>query len=638
MKRVTLIVLGVALLGGLLALFFRPSENLEDKPNAAPKKVPSPVSETILPDLEDLPEPVGTTFLSAGDLRQYRYQSLTSVQVEVHQGKTDMTLRATGEMTVRTYQISETVLQGYQFQPVTLLANNGMVGDVGDFRSLQAQLEQEFYIRRDLSGKILSIHFEKGVDKEARNLLRGLLSPFEVVLGGQEEEAWDVRGDDPTGRFLASYEVKDRSEKSLVLLRRKIYEDLYFSGIPNSLETDESPLEVQAGGETHIHLDTAMQLTKIIGKEYVEMEGKNDRMSLEVSTRMEVFAVLIKMERNSPGVLARASDLGEGGLPEDSFVDFSPETTMEKFSTVDIKDLDSLVDGLVQAVASGEWYKEAPQVYMALRELMETSGEARKKIMELLANGDLPQEVLQTLADALGSTTEGWKEILSLMENDEVDTGRRLILIRSLGLVPRPGEEVVALLSSLAASEDDAFSAIMAIRSLGLSAGIPDNLDQSAGLAQELIPLLGGPVERDVQVLNALGNAGSIESLPAILGLAGSSSEEVRAAVAVAVRKLEAPEVEPLLVKLAGDSSVSVRLSAVSILVERDGPNTSTLLKKICSKDPNEGVRLEAIEYFAGCSSQNIAAVQVLTEVSQNDPSENVRTYASNALKNMATE
>ena len=72
-------------------------------------------------------------------------------------------------------QISETVLQGYQFQPVTLLANNGMVGDVGDFRSLQAQLEQEFYIRSNLSGKILSIHFEKGVDKEARNLLRGLL-------------------------------------------------------------------------------------------------------------------------------------------------------------------------------------------------------------------------------------------------------------------------------------------------------------------------------------------------------------------------------------------------------------------------------------------------------------------------------
>jgi HEAT repeat protein len=242
------------------------------------------------------------------------------------------------------------------------------------------------------------------------------------------------------------------------------------------------------------------------------------------------------------------------------------------------------------------------------------------------------------LADALGSTTSGWKEILSLMENDEVDTGRRLILIRSLGLVPRPGEEVVALLSSLASREDDAFSAIMAIRSLGLSAGIPDNLDQKEGLAQELIPLLGGPVERDVQVLNALGNAGSIESLPAILGLAGSSSEEVRAAVAIAVRKLEAPQVEPLLVKLAADSSVSVRLSAVSILVERDGPNTSTLLKKICAKDPNEGVRLEAIEYFAGCSSQNVSAVQVLTDVSLNDPSENVRTYASNALKNMAAE
>jgi hypothetical protein len=275
---------------------------------------------------------------------------------------------------------------------------------------------------------------------------------------------------------------------------------------------------------------------------------------------------------------------------------------------------------------------------MALRELLENSPEARLRVQEMLANGEFAGEVLQTLADALGATTSGWKEILALMENGEVDPLRKLILTRSLGLVPRPGEEVVGLLSKLAQDEEDAFSALMAIRSLGLSAGLPNNLDLRDTLAEELAPLLGGPAERDIQVLNSLGNAGSPGTLPAILELAGSSNEDVRAAVAVAVRKIDDPKVDVLLAKLAGDPSPVVRLSAVGVLSEKGGGKSALLLKKIWMSDSDEGVRLEALQYFADCPQSDSFAVQVLSEASGNAPSPEVRAYAANALKNMATE
>ncbi len=636
MKKFTLVILGVALVGGLLAFFVRPSQQGKDVAPASPeKKAPKVLGEVL--SFDDIPEHPGTPFLAAGDLRHYRYRSVTAVRLSLEKGGTEMVLRAGGELSVRTYDVSDPIVQGYQFQPILLEAGNELVGNLGDFRPLQSQLETEFFVKRDTNGKVLSIHFEEGIDKEARNILRGLLAPFEIVRGDSQEDRWEIRGDDTTGRFLAEYVIEERSEETLVVTRRKSYEDLYFSGIPNSLETGESPLQVETGGQTRIHLDAASQLTRITGNEHVKMVGKNDRMSLDVSSRMEVFAVLVGIQRNEPGVLARAQDLA-GDLPGQSFVDFAPETTMETLSTVELADLDDLVAGLVKAVAAGEWYKKAPQAYLSLKELMESSLEARLRVQELLASGEYPQEVLQTLADSLGATSSGWKEILSLLEREGVDPLRQLILTRSLGLVPRPGKEVIGVLSGLAANEEDAFSAMMAIRSLGLSAGLPTNYDQREFLVDGLLPLLGGPEERDIQVLNALGNAGVSGALPEILKFADSPKEEIRAAVAVAVRKIDSPKVDDLLEKLAGDSSVEVRLSAVGILSEKGGKKVPALLKKVYESDPNEGVRLEALEYFTGCTMGDVTAVQVLTGASNNDPSAGVRSYALNALKKMATK
>ncbi len=635
MKRIALVILGAALLGVLVALVFRSPEKVEDLPQSIPERAPEFQAE--VDTFEDVPQHAGTPFLATGDLRRYRYRSVTSVRISLAEGATEMTMRAGGELSVRTYDVSGPLVQGYRFLPIVLVATNDMVGDLSDFRSVQSQLETEFLVRRDPLGKILSIHFEEGIGKESRNILRGLLAPFEIVLGGPDEEKWENRGDDTTGKFLAEYTVENRSAEGLDLTRRKQYQDLYFSGIPTSLETGESPFHVEGGGETRISLDPAEQLTRLAGRERVKMEGKNGQMTLGVASRMEVFAVLIGMERNDPGVLARAADLRHG-LPGMSFVDFAPETTLEKMTTVEIGDLDDLLDRLVKATAEGEWYKEAPHVYMALRELLENSPEARLRVQEMLANGEYAGEVLQTLADALGSTTSGWKEILSLMDREELDPLRKLILTRSLGLVPRPGEEVVGLLSKLARDEEDAFSALMAIRSLGLSAGLPNNLDLRDVLADELAPLLGGPSERDVQVLNSLGNAGSPGTLPAILELAGSSNEEIRAAVAGAVRKIDDPKVEILLAKLAGDSSPMVRFAVVGALAGKGGEKSSLLLKKIWMSDLDEGVRLEALQYFAACPQSDSFAVQVLSEASGNAPSPKVRAYAANALKNMATE
>lgn len=545
---------------------------------------------------------------AAGDRRRYRVRYEYAVDVDMGAGGNGLVLEADGELTVRSF---EPGLVGMRFAPLRLSSRGRDGGSAGDFDSVRPEVEAELLVRRDARGRAVSLRFATETSEGARNILRGLVAALEVVGPDEPAARWTARGADTTGRYIAEYAVLGEGADGVRLSRRKTYEEVTVVGLP---PTEEKPFDVGTGGETVILLDPTGGLVTLEGRESLRLAGRAGEISVDVRAESSIRVTLLEFTTGDPDVLASADDARrrEAALPRHD--GFQPERMGAPRTSVRPGAVSEILTGLA---ATKDWSKEAPHAFLALREIFAESAEARAMAAAILRKGELSPEVLQTLADALGAAPEGWRELLPMAQDGS------LAALSALGLTPSPTDEVIRLLATKAR---DGETAEVAIDSLGLAAGLPGNRDRRDAIAGEIAGLLGQG--RDAHVLRALGNSGAPGAEAAILDKAGSPDEEVRSAAAVALRKYASKEAFDAIVRLAGDPSGDVRETAVSVLAGRADPGVQAVLAKAAKSDPHDGVRIEALRWFAMRGDRD-----TLLHAAANDPSKAVQTFAKGELQ-----
>lgn len=489
-----------------------------------------------------------------GIRRRYRVEHRTLAKTDIAGAVAESAIDIAGEMTLRIYEDGPSPLHGVRFRPLR----------VSGCESLQAELETETLIRRDAEGRAVALRFSKRTSAMARNVLRALLAALEVVIPATIEEKWAEPGIDTTGRFVAEYAVLSRSAEGTRISRRKRYEELHVANGPK--------FEVTTGGKTEILIDRTGALARLHGDESLELRAGPIRISSASETR---FAFLSPEPDDSPLVDECGKDTG-----------FAPEGMAVGRPPVPAASMDRTLTVLSAVVGRDSWRQEAPKSFLTLKALFEDSEDARAQAKALLRSGVYPPDILQLVADALGSIPEGAPILLDLARSGSI------FAVHALGLTPQLDDAIVSGLASLVRSPGEIADA--AIVSLGFAAGIPSNEAKRDAVARELVPLLGDSAERDVQVLQALGNAASPRSLEAVLARIASTDPEIRATVAVALRNVRGPAALEGIARLASDESVLVRRQAVMVLAVRPEPEARGLLEQAARSDPHEVVRAQA--------------------------------------------
>ncbi len=500
------------------------------------------------------------------DRRRYRVHHHTVAKTHIAGSVAELAIDLAGELSLHVYETGSSPLHGLRFRPLRVTGCD----------ALRPELETETLIRRDAEGRAVSIRFSKRAGAMARNLLRALLAALEVVVPATPAEQWVERGADPTGRFVAEYAILSRSADGTRISRRKRYEELHLSDERGTRVTEGPRFEATTGGQTTILIEPSGGLASLDGHETLELRGGTIGISSVSKTHVALLSI----------------DKEDSPLPDEcesvECVGFVPEGMAVGRTPVHGASVDQILEGLTAVLGQEGWRQEAPQSFLTLKAIFEDSEEARAGAQALLRSGAYPPDLLQLVADALGSIPEGAPLLLDLARDGSI------FAVHALGLTPQLDDAVVAGLAGLARSSGEIADA--ALVSLGFAAGIPSNEAKRDGVARELAPLLGRSAERDAQILQALGNAGSSTSLDAVLAQATSDDPEVRASVAVALRRVPGAAAFHGIAKLASDSSYLVRRQAVMVLALRPEPEARALLEQAARNDPHEVVRAQALQ------------------------------------------
>ncbi len=257
-----------------------------------------------------------------------------------------------------------------------------------------------------------------------------------------------------------------------------------------------------------------------------------------------------------------------------------------------------------------------------------------QKALQLLLEGQYGGAVLQTIADALAEcgAVSAQSGLLRIAADVSANAERRLIAILALAsLRDAPAEAENVLRGLLSAGGDPRF-ADGAVLSLGLMGSMFSDLDRRGKLALFLEEAVRKEPAKARAIVEALGNIGAENSLGVIRDYLKNDDDALRAAAAIALRKLPGSEAEALMIGATRDSAVEVRRAAVMALRERQGEAIVRAMSNVFNADTDEGVRVEALKYFIDNMNANETALG-LVQQAVGDQSEAVRELAAQALR-----
>lgn len=132
--------------------------------------------------------------------------------------------------------------------------------------------------------------------------------------------------------------------------------------------------------------------------------------------------------------------------------------------------------------------------------------------------------------------------------------------------------------------------------------------------------------------LDALGNSGSGDVLPALLRHLGSADMHVRESAVAALRRVPGEPVVPLLDRASADGEALVRIAAVEALSERPEPDARAILRRVAAGDADEAVREAALQALAPRLGRTAGEREVVERIARSDPSPRVRELAARIL------
>lgn len=286
---------------------------------------------------------------------------------------------------------------------------------------------------------------------------------------------------------------------------------------------------------------------------------------------------------------------------------------------------------------TGGMSREVSAFSQELTALFTEDESAIADVVERLLCGELPRGASSMVVSALGraGTRAAQKALRGIVQGETLESGMRQEALTAMTTSQEPDAATVELLRQLSIEERDASVRHRAIVGLGLVAN-RSKTDPAA--AQEWAQFLSKletnlPAAELPSYLAALGNAGLDGTFDIVTGYTAHASDEIRAQAVYALRLMEKEEVNGLMFeKLRQDSSASVRLLAVRALSDRDGESAWAGMR-LAVGDESVDVRREAAVWLVQRLSSGPEARMLLRTLARSDPSEDLRRFASAALR-----
>ena len=284
--------------------------------------------------------------------------------------------------------------------------------------------------------------------------------------------------------------------------------------------------------------------------------------------------------------------------------------------------------------SSKEEKQKAARAFVAMAAMLRRDPTMLDKVKaHLAAKGSDTSVMLAALRDA---STPGAQRVLADMSraSSPLDSANRLEAARSLSRVEKPTAETVQALKQM---RSDPVVGTQATYGLGsvlhkLKDSDPVLADDARRALQD--ELAGAKTPYDlVATLTAFGNAGDATLLREIRDRMTSDDPAVRAAAAMALRRIPGPDADALLATLAADPAESVRYRAVQAIGERTpSPTLADALVPLALTDATFDTRSSAVTVLARWLDDLPVLEGTLRKVAASDPHPDVRNTASAAL------
>ena len=537
-----------------------------------------------------------------------------------------MRARLVGELTSTVVDSQEGKHVRYVLQPASFDAEEGAKLDDATRAALVTQLREPFYVSFSPAGAALQIHMAPGLSPAVRRLLRSLVASMQVVLPPDARDQWVAQELDATGNLEASYRRIEGSgtlEKS----RSRYVALLTPEGL---LPPGEDP-KVTPSGTAQIVLDRALWIETLSGSEQVEITAASGDGMMRGEARVALRRITQGKSTELVGTfLAARGRLESEDLARPRLVEEPAEARLKRmldgatFATL-MAELRNLPD---DQDARGRRTAKLVEKLTALLLLDPSAAPLVAQQVRASSEQKIYGPMLAALSAA--STAESIDALARISGDEQLPRDLRVEAIVGLGVATKPDANGIGRLQKLSENADPEIRST-ALLGLGTSAR---NLAENP-LAQRVLDDLSSavrgaasPQEKSLG-LSAIANTANVEALPVIEEALGSSSSEVRAAAATALRLIPDARAEGLLeARLLRDPSADVRRSAVFASSFRPLEPLLPTLAQAMLKDPEASVRSDIVKLI-GENRHRIANSQTLLQlVTQSDSSAEVRSIA----------
>lgn len=515
--------------------------------------------------------------------REYRLSFSTAAQVSATTLLLD--LRIAGRLALTDVASGPSrIVRGVFVADAVTLGDGSDASAQRSAAALRAALERPFFLVHRADGVLSDVRGDLETLPLVAQLWRSVGATMQVAAAPAGAAEWRATEADATGTYEASYRnAQSRSATRLIEKRKERY--LTASQGAALPEIVESLITIEADERGVLQVDSGERL-RVRQPPLPAVESRTTLQLVRESSRDRGAAVA--------GWLAAFGSAR--ALP--TALDSTPTPESDRARVADWKYAEMLA--ALRDTGTPEGKRRANRAYSAMCALLRLEPERIDDVRRrVLAGGSLRRTMIAALRDA--GTPEAQAALRDLVQAAALGGEDRLAVARALSLVDAPVKETVDALRALRGDP-----LLGAQATYGLGASVAHLRDRDPELAKGVLAELlaqhasAGSQAQRIDTLTALGNAGDVGALEAIAEELRSPSDDVRAAAANALRRVDASGVDRLLAQASMDPATPVRRSAVAAMTNRTPtPALADALARTLESEPVFEVRALAVQIAA---------------------------------------
>ncbi len=480
-----------------------------------------------------------------------------------------------------------------------------------------AGMDTPFYLTLAKDGAWRRADFARGVSADARRVQQTLASILQIVRADDETHSWERVETDATGEFCSTYSWQDdKLAKSKVrYLRLKT---------PTGFVSIKDIGSYDVTSVTRVEIDGTGFPRAVDSSEKAETALGNDRLLVSSSATAKLVAT------SSSAALVGSFEAARDAFDPDA--DGLVEAAKRARKAADESMTHGVDFGSLHAAAAREGAAEQARAVVQMASLFrvrpETIAEARAALRRA-PTGPEARSILGALGGA--GTPEAHRALGDVLSASDLPRETRQGAAMALGMGEATAEARGALRDAARSSDPEIASAA----TLALGAQLHRAGDgEGAEAVDALVARLRAATTPDEKILclDALGNAGIVRTLTAILPLAADGDSLVRAAAITALRFMIDPRASAGLAVSLADREPRVRLAAADALFHQPVAPFVQQLSFVLQHEEVPVVRVAVIRALASALDTAPEVADLLGWAATHDSSADVRDAATAAL------